>query len=168
VTDLPEMFSGCTRLTSLDLSGFKTDKVTHMNDMFRGCTGLKTIYAGYGWSTEMVIGGDHMFTGCTSLVGGAGTLYDESHRDYTYAHIDGGADNPGYFTAAGAEPWHGSEKPDGDLSGDGKLDADDIVTLVNVIMGGDKDKLAAADLNGDGKVDVADLTMLVNMILDKK
>jgi hypothetical protein len=101
-------------------------------------------------------------------VGGSGTRWSSSHPDYTFARIDGGADNPGYFTAAGAEPWHGSEKPEGDLSGDGKLDADDLVTLVNVIMGGDKDKLAAADLNHDGKVDVADLTMLVNMILDEE
>jgi hypothetical protein len=26
--------------------------------------------------------------------------YEHSHRDATYAHIDGGEDNPGYFTAA--------------------------------------------------------------------
>lgn len=43
-----------------------------------------------------------MFTGCTSLVGGAGTAYDADHIDHTYAHIDGGAANPGYFTSKNA------------------------------------------------------------------
>ena len=37
--------------------------------------------------------------------GGAGTHYDANNTDYTYAHIDEGTSNPGYFTAAGAEPW---------------------------------------------------------------
>ena len=168
VTSMSSMFSGCSGLTSLDLSGFNTGNVESMNGMFQHCSSLTTIYAGDRWSTAEVQYGGDMFNGCTSLVGGAGTRYDESHIDHTYAHIDGGSDNPGYFTAAGAEPWHGSEQPEGDLSGDGKLDADDLVTLVNVIMGGDKDKLADADLNGDGKVDVADVVMLVKMIVDGK
>ena len=38
-----------------------------------------------------------MFEGCTSLVGGAGTTYDEENVGYEYAHIDGGVSNPGYF-----------------------------------------------------------------------
>jgi surface protein len=50
-----------------------------------------------------------MFLDCTSLVGGQGTTYDPDHVNKTYAHIDGGSSNPGYFTAAGAEPWHEPE-----------------------------------------------------------
>ena len=41
-----------------------------------------------------------MFYGCTSLVGGAGTTYSANHVGATYAHIDGGTSNPGYFTAS--------------------------------------------------------------------
>ena len=41
---------------------------------------------------------DDMFYSCSSLVGGAGTIYDENHTDGEYAHVDGGPDNPGYFT----------------------------------------------------------------------
>jgi hypothetical protein len=74
-----------------------------MASMFWGCSGLKTIYAGEGWSTAKVTAGKDMFAGCTSLVGGAGTHYDESHTDHTYARIDGGASNPGYFTSKGGE-----------------------------------------------------------------
>ena len=39
-----------------------------------------------------------MFNGCTRLIGGAGTGYDSSHTDGTYARIDNPPDAPGYFT----------------------------------------------------------------------
>ena len=99
VTDMRWMFEGCTGLTSLDLSNFNTAKVTYMNYMFYGCTNLTTIYAGDGWSTEAVTESSYMFRNCTSLVGGKGTTYNSSNpTDATYAHIDGGTSNPGYFT----------------------------------------------------------------------
>lgn len=40
-----------------------------------------------------------MFSSCGSLVGGSNTKWDSSHVDKTYAHVDGGTSNPGYFTA---------------------------------------------------------------------
>jgi hypothetical protein len=39
-----------------------------------------------------------MFRGCDKLVGGKGTKYRVTNVDKTYAHIDGGESNPGYFT----------------------------------------------------------------------
>ena len=45
-----------------------------------------------------------MFLNCSNLVGGAGTTYSADHTDYTYAHIDGGTANPGYFTDKNATP----------------------------------------------------------------
>ena len=111
VTDISAIFSNCSGLTSLDVSKFKTDNVTDMMYMFNGCSGLKTIYVGDGWSTAKVQNGESMFKGCTSLVGCAGTHYNGNHIDHTYARIDGGNDNPGYFTAAGAEPWQGPDQP---------------------------------------------------------
>ena len=125
------MFMGCRGLTSLDLTSFKTDNVGVMSWMFAGCSGLKTIYAGEGWSTAKVRGSTEMFFGCISLVGGAGTSYDADHIDHTYARIDGGSDNPGYFTrkAGGTEEWTKY-----DHNGDGKVDAADVVMLVNFIM----------------------------------
>ena len=132
VTNMCSMFYGCWYLTSLDLSSFKTDNVTDMSGMFFGCSGLTTIYAGDGWSTAKVQGGSGMFIGNTNLVGGAGTPYDDDHTDHTYAHIDGGIDNPGYFTAkagGGTQTWTKY-----DLNGDGKVDAADVVMLVNFIM----------------------------------
>jgi surface protein len=98
VTRMSEMFNECSGLTSLDLSVFKTDKVTNMARMFQFNPGLTTIYTSNEWSTASVTYGDYMFRDCTSLVGGAGTTYNSSHIDHAYAHIDGGTDNPGYFT----------------------------------------------------------------------
>ena len=80
---------------------FNTSKVIYMSYMFFGCTNLRTIYVGNGWSTAAVtpsFSSFKMFKDCTSLVGGQGTTYDANHTDKTYAHIDGGPSNPGYFT----------------------------------------------------------------------
>jgi surface protein len=99
-----DMFNVSNSLTSLDLSGFNTENVESMDYMFRGCSGLKTVYASDGWSTAKIQNGVSMFTGCISLVGGAGTTYNANHADHTYAHIDGGASKPGYFTDKNATP----------------------------------------------------------------
>lgn len=53
----------------------------------------------------------------------------------------------------------------GDLNADGKVDATDITTLVNHILGAIQLDLLDADINGDGQVDVSDVTDLVNLIL---
>ncbi len=98
VTDMGHMFRDCTSLTILDLSGFKTDNVTDMSRMFYGCSNLGTIYVGNGWTTKNVTNGSYMFSKCTQLVGGQGTAYSSSHTNHTYAHIDGGSSNPGYFS----------------------------------------------------------------------
>ena len=98
VTNMGHMFNSCYRLTSLDLSGFNTSRVTAMNCMFYDSRNLQTIYVGTGWSTAAVTNSDNMFKYCSCLVGGQGTTYSPSHVDATYAHIDGGPSNPGYFT----------------------------------------------------------------------
>ena len=102
VSNMSLMFSSCSGLTSLDISAFNTSNVTDMFSMFGGCSSLTTIYASNEWSTASVTDGSDMFTGCTALTGGAGTVYNEAHTDYTYAHVDGGTANPGYFTAKGS------------------------------------------------------------------
>ena len=43
---------------------------------------------------------DDMFTECNHLKGEAGTVYDGNNIDATYARVDGGTSNPGYFTLA--------------------------------------------------------------------
>ena len=97
VTNMGTMFGG-SQITTLDLSSFDTSKVTNMERMFSYATNLKTIYVSDKFNIDNVTSSDKMFTSSTNLVGGAGTTYDSSHIDKTYAHIDGGTSNPGYFT----------------------------------------------------------------------
>ena len=102
VTNISSMFAGCSNLTTLDLSSFNTAKVTTMRNMFSECRLLKTVTVSNTWSIAAVTESALMFLYCSSLVGGAGTKYNGSHIDASYAHIDGGPSNPGYFTAKNA------------------------------------------------------------------
>ena len=105
VTDMFSMFSGCNNLTRLNLSSFKTLNVTDMTGMFSGCSKLRTIYAVNGWSTAAVTNSNYMFSDCSVLVGGNGTTFNANLVDKTYAHIDGGSSNPGYFTEPKIEAY---------------------------------------------------------------
>ena len=108
VINMAWMFAKCTKLKSLDLSSFNTSKVTRMYDMFYDCDNLQTIYVGNGWTTALVTGYNSvsLFYGCSNLVGGKGTAYNDSNpTDTSYAHIDGGPNNPGYFTEEGTEAY---------------------------------------------------------------
>ena len=98
VTDMSSMFNN-SQATTLDLSGFDTSNVTDMSYMFSYAANLKTIYASNKFNTTNLNDNPSMFQNCTSLIGGAGTAYDSTKTDKTYARIDGGTSSPGYFTA---------------------------------------------------------------------
>ena len=107
VTNMSYMFSSTgynSTAFTLDLGDkFDTTNVINMIEMFRNARKIKTIYAPSSFVTANVTDSTNMFYGCTSLVGGAGTTYNTSNpSDKTYAHIDGGVSNPGYFTGRGA------------------------------------------------------------------
>ena len=97
-TSLTMMFGLCESLTSLDLSGFNTAKVTDMSSMFQGCKKLEQILVSDAFTTAAVTASGYMFYNCTALKGGAGTAYDSTKIDKTYARIDGKEGQPGYFT----------------------------------------------------------------------
>ena len=96
---LSTTFAECSSLTEIDLSSCDLSKVTNMNQTFFKDTALTTIYVKTGTTMNPSLTGAGTFTNCTSLKGGAGTAYTDSNNDYTYARIDGGTANPGYFTA---------------------------------------------------------------------
>ena len=158
VTDMNSMFYDCRGLTSLDLSSFNTAKVTNMSYMFSLSENLRTIYAGNGWSTAAVASSNNMFNYCTSLVGGAGTTYNASHTDAAYAHIDGGASNPGYFSEKSAFLR-------GDVNGDGNVDVEDVTLLIAVVLGNATVNPLVADVNYDTVVDIEDVTTLIGRVL---
>ena len=94
VTDMSNMFCLCSGLTSLDVSNFNTENVTDMSYMFDGCFNLKTIYA----SDKFVAtddNGDNMFSYCLALKGAI--AYDENKTDSRYANT-----TDGYFTLKNA------------------------------------------------------------------
>ena len=97
VTNMQGMFWK-SQATTLDVSHFDTSNVINMEVMFAYMTNLKTIYASSKFVTTSVTSSTSMFEKSTNLVGGAGTKYNKSHLDKTYARIDGGTSNPGYFT----------------------------------------------------------------------
>lgn len=100
VTSMRAMFSQCSSLTSLDLSGFNTANVTNMSSMFENDGVLAVIYASADFVTSAATSSANMFNNCYVLTGGAGTAYNQSNpKDKTYAKIDGGTSDPGYFTA---------------------------------------------------------------------
>ena len=98
VTDMSGMFTD-SKVTLVDLSNFDTSKVTNMNNMFYNVKNLKTIYVSSKFVTTAVTDSKDMFTSSTKLIGGAGTKYNSSYVDKTYARIDGGTSSPGYFTS---------------------------------------------------------------------
>ena len=66
VTDMKLMFSGCSSLTTLDLSGLNTSKVTTMKEMFSGCTSLTSLNLS-DLNMKKLQYVAHMFYDCSSL-----------------------------------------------------------------------------------------------------
>lgn len=87
--NITSMFESCKRLKVLDLSNFYTPNLNIMNNVFKDCTNLTTIYA----SDKFQIGkqGTDVFTGCNNLKGEIG--FQKSKTDMTYANY-----KTGYFT----------------------------------------------------------------------
>ena len=66
VTDMSNMFYGCSALTSLDLSNFNTAKVRDMSNMFYGCSALSSLDLS-NFNTAIVTNMSYMFSDCSTL-----------------------------------------------------------------------------------------------------
>ncbi|MQN74839.1 BspA family leucine-rich repeat surface protein [Segatella copri] len=66
VTDMCNMFSGCSKLTSLDVSKFNTVNVTDMSGMFNNCSKLPSLDV-TNFNTEKVTNMSRMFSNCSKL-----------------------------------------------------------------------------------------------------
>jgi len=67
VNNTSQMFSNCTVLPSLDLSGWNMTANTNTTSMFQSCSVLTGITGLNTWNTSKVINTSSMFNGCTSL-----------------------------------------------------------------------------------------------------
>ena len=97
IQNMEQVFSGCSSLTEVDISSFNTSSVQTTHAMFYNCSDLTTIYASSSFALSDGTVSDMMFEGCTSIIGGIGTTYNNENVDKTYARIDE-SDAPGYFT----------------------------------------------------------------------
>ena len=86
------------KASELDVSSFNTSKVTNTRLMFASMYNLLTIYSSDKFVIDNITDSYNMFNASTKLVGGAGTKYNGSYVDKTYARVDGGTNSPGYFT----------------------------------------------------------------------
>ena len=66
VTNMYGMFSGCSSLTSLNLSGFNTSNVTTMGDMFYQCNALTMLNVS-SFNTSKVTNMSYMFAECHNM-----------------------------------------------------------------------------------------------------
>ena len=108
------MFHGSSSLSVLDLSTWDTSSFGNMGGTsrytvvivsgswtygtFQTCRDLTTIYVGEKFDLTGKTAGADLFYESTKLVGGAGTKYDSTKTSIAYAKVDGGPDDPGYFT----------------------------------------------------------------------
>jgi surface protein len=144
------MFQGCDNLVSIDLRNFDVSKVENAERMFGWCDNLTTIYCDSSWdltnaNTEL------MFFNSTNLVGAV---------PYNQEQVDGAMANPvtGYFTYKGMP---------GDANNDGKVDVNDVTTVINYILSKNPSPFIYdnANVNGDDSINVMDVTLIINIIL---
>ena len=84
VTDMSNMFYGCSALTSLDLSNFNTAKVRDMSYMFYRCSALSSLDLS-NFNTAIVSDMSLMFGGCSVLSSlDLSNFYTKEVRDMSY------------------------------------------------------------------------------------
>lgn len=107
ILNASSMFSGRQEIKKIDITLLHTSSVTNMQNMFKDCTNLQSIYVLNRFDASSVTTSTDMFDNCNVLVGGSGTRYadmitsDPSHaKDKKYARIDLGPTTAqaGYLT----------------------------------------------------------------------
>ena len=184
------MFSGCTSLENAPALPATTLAEDCYHRMFEGCTSLqKAPVLPAPTLSGQVYGG--MFDGCTSLNYVkclAVDIVDTSHgEDATTDCWLANVAATGTFVKAEAADWSVKTKTGkalngipagwtiesvtsfipGDAHKDNVVNAEDIVEVVNYIMGNPSEKFNkdAADVNDDKVVNAADIISIVNIIM---
>ena len=98
VRNMECMFAISRYLKTLDLSSFDTSNVVNFDKMFQDCEKLERIDVSDKFILKSGSTSRTMFEKCYILKGGSGTAWNANNINGSYAHIDGGPSNPGYFT----------------------------------------------------------------------
>jgi len=105
--DSEGLFASLDTVEEIVLHNFDTANTRKMNEMFRGCTALRTIYAMKSFDVSSVTDSADMFAECYALYGGMGTYVYPNYPtesatnnglDCTMARLDGEGGNKGYLT----------------------------------------------------------------------
>ena len=88
IKDMDSTFSGCTNLTSVNISDWDTSKVTRMGWMFNGCSSLTSLDLS-NWDTGNVTAMHSMFNGCSSLTSLDLSNWNVSQVETTNAMFEG-------------------------------------------------------------------------------
>ena len=89
VTEMFGMFAGCSSLTSLELSNFDTSQVQNMNYMFYKCSSLISLDLS-NFNTSIVRKMNNMFSGCINLEYINLANFDErkiESQDYIFSNV---------------------------------------------------------------------------------
>ena len=139
-------------IIELDLSAWDTRSCMNMSYMFARLSGLKTVYVGDNFVVTRVTSSSNMFDRCSAIVGGAGTKYLDSTegKDKTRAKVDGGTEDPGYFTYKATSSGPVIVKPElGSatiVTGDGKTFR---ISVSNPVVGAAYTLFTATALDGE-------------------
>jgi len=98
VVSMQATFRNCQELEELDISSFDTSNVNDITNIFTGCSNLRKIYVSNTWDISGTSIDENTFYGCSSIVGGNGTIYDSSKISSIMAIIDGTNNDHGYLT----------------------------------------------------------------------
>ena len=168
---------GVSGKTKLELINCSYNKLTSLN--VSNCNSLSSIQ----FNNNQISG-----NGMTTLVNSLRTIPDGSVA-YIYIYNEGDSDEGNAITDDQlatvfdknwipykyTNHWEQIEKPEptptynvGDVNGDGKVNGDDLNTLINILLGKDTNDYNGRDnVDGEGGVDGNDLNMLINILLGK-
>lgn len=147
VTEMMDMFDGCEKLETLNLTHFNTANVTSMYKMFYNCSSLSTIYVSKWFVVSEECTGQKMFVGCTCLPGYSIEKSGIEMANYT----------TGYFSKylTSVEPWAAYDATDGTLTfyyNGEKEYSDGTMTFTYDISADEESEMEPGWLNYSGKI----------------
>ena len=179
--------SACSNLQTLDcyynnLTSLNVEGLAKLIRIDCGMNQLSSLsLSGCSALTELVVLGNQIKeVAMTALVASLRTI-PESENGALYVLDSESEDNvfnDEHISAARAKRWIPYKDAEelvatptynvGDVNGDGKVNGDDLNTLINILLGKDHDDHGGRDnVDGEGGVDGNDLNMLINILLGK-
>jgi surface protein len=171
VSSFYEMFSGCTQLKELDLSGITISWVTipdpngfgfsmrpaSTENMLKNCLALRSL------TVNDMANQSFDITACVGVGTDTNPCYLDYPEDMT---LDKTSETDTYFVWKGGYFTDNDGLP-GDANGDGIVSVADVMLTVNKVLGNTLTNFneRSADVNNDGKITVSDVMGIVKIVL---